>query len=83
METGLTARAQREHRGSETPFMTVKTTGETPVPQFCHGLLGPAGDGAYNEVGFRRREAMTTSVNTRETMGGLSTAAFTQPNIPN
>ncbi|MBN2562556.1 MAG: hypothetical protein JXQ75_16650, partial [Phycisphaerae bacterium] len=29
----------RENSGSETPFLTVKTTGETPVPQFCHGLL--------------------------------------------
>ncbi len=38
-------------------------------------VLGQAGDGAYNEVGDRRREAMTTSVNTRETTGGLSTAA--------
>ncbi|MBN2561742.1 MAG: hypothetical protein JXQ75_12510, partial [Phycisphaerae bacterium] len=29
----------RENSVSETPFLTVKTTGETPVPQFCHGLL--------------------------------------------
>ncbi|MBN2562830.1 MAG: hypothetical protein JXQ75_18050, partial [Phycisphaerae bacterium] len=28
-----------ENSVSETPFLTVKTTGETPVPQFCHGLL--------------------------------------------
>ncbi|MBN2559979.1 MAG: hypothetical protein JXQ75_03510 [Phycisphaerae bacterium] len=31
---------KRENSGSETPFLTVKTTGETPVPQSCHGLLG-------------------------------------------
>jgi len=41
----LTARGEREYSGSKTPFLTVKTTGETPVPQlwpvpqFCHGLL--------------------------------------------
>jgi hypothetical protein len=34
----LTARGKRENSGSEMPFLTVKTTGETPVPQFCHGL---------------------------------------------
>ncbi|MBN2559681.1 MAG: primosomal protein N' [Phycisphaerae bacterium] len=35
----LSARGKRENAGSETPFQTVETTGETPVPQFCHGLL--------------------------------------------
>ncbi|MBN2561356.1 MAG: DUF4440 domain-containing protein [Phycisphaerae bacterium] len=35
---GLATRGKREDSGSETPFLTVKTTGETPVPQFCHGL---------------------------------------------
>ncbi len=38
---------KRENSGSETPFLTVKTTGETPAPQFCHGLptlvVGPIG----------------------------------------
>ncbi|MBN2560347.1 MAG: hypothetical protein JXQ75_05395, partial [Phycisphaerae bacterium] len=29
-----------ENSRSEKPFLTVKTTGETPVPQFCHRLLG-------------------------------------------
>ncbi|MBN2563708.1 MAG: glycosyltransferase family 39 protein, partial [Phycisphaerae bacterium] len=29
----LAARGKRENGGSETPFLTVKTTGETPVPQ--------------------------------------------------
>ncbi|MBN2563905.1 MAG: hypothetical protein JXQ75_23570 [Phycisphaerae bacterium] len=28
-----------QNSGSETPFLTVETTGETPVPQFCHGLV--------------------------------------------
>ncbi|MBN2561659.1 MAG: hypothetical protein JXQ75_12090, partial [Phycisphaerae bacterium] len=32
-----------ENGGSETPFLTVKTTGETPVPQFCHRLLAVGG----------------------------------------
>jgi len=35
----LAARGERENSGLKTPFLTVKTTGETPVPQFCHGLL--------------------------------------------
>ena len=34
----LTARGERENSGLKAPFLTVKTTGETPVPQFCHGL---------------------------------------------
>ncbi|MBN2562739.1 MAG: ASCH domain-containing protein [Phycisphaerae bacterium] len=34
----LAARGKRENSGSETPLLTVKTTGGTPVPQFCHGL---------------------------------------------
>ncbi|MBN2560648.1 MAG: 50S ribosome-binding GTPase [Phycisphaerae bacterium] len=38
---GKAARGRKENSGSETPFLTVKTTGETPVPQFCHGLIGP------------------------------------------
>ena len=40
MSLGLSARGERENSGLKTPFLTVKTTGETPVPQFCHGLLG-------------------------------------------
>ncbi|MBN2563742.1 MAG: arginine--tRNA ligase [Phycisphaerae bacterium] len=36
------ARGRRENSGSETPFLTVKTTGETPVPQSCDGLTGDA-----------------------------------------
>jgi len=46
---GLTARGKMENSYSETPLppgntgetlmLTVKTTGGTPVPQFCHGLL--------------------------------------------
>ena len=35
----LAARGKRENSGSEMPFLTVKITGETPVPQFCHRLL--------------------------------------------
>ena len=35
----LSARGKRENSDSETPLVTMKTTGETPVPQFCHGLL--------------------------------------------
>ncbi len=33
------ARCKRENSGSETPFLTAKTTGETPVPQFCRDRL--------------------------------------------
>jgi len=33
----LTTRGKMEDSGSETPLVTVTTTGETPVPQYCHG----------------------------------------------
>jgi len=35
----LSARGKMENSSSETPFMDVKTTGETPVPQYHHRLL--------------------------------------------
>ncbi len=35
----LAARGESENSVPETPFLTTKTTGETPVPQFYHGLL--------------------------------------------
>ena len=37
----LATRSEKDNSGSETPFPTVKTTGETPVPQICHGRLTP------------------------------------------
>jgi hypothetical protein len=39
-EAGLAAHGKRENSSSGTPFLAVRTTGETPVPQFCRGLLG-------------------------------------------
>ncbi|MBN2562529.1 MAG: hypothetical protein JXQ75_16515 [Phycisphaerae bacterium] len=43
LDENLAARGKREDSVSEAPFLTVKTTDETPVPQFCHGLLGRRG----------------------------------------
>jgi len=45
------ARGERENSGLKTPFLAVKTTGETPVPQFCHGLL--SSDARHLPVGNR------------------------------
>ncbi|MBN2562964.1 MAG: gamma-glutamyltransferase [Phycisphaerae bacterium] len=39
MTRRLTARGKRQNSRSETPFLTVKTTGEALVPQSCHVLL--------------------------------------------
>ncbi|MBN2563529.1 MAG: glycosyltransferase family 39 protein [Phycisphaerae bacterium] len=39
----LSARGKGEDSSSETPFLTVKTTGETPVPQSRHGPLSQSG----------------------------------------
>ncbi len=38
----LAAHDKRENRGSETPFLAARPTGETPVPQFRHWLLASA-----------------------------------------
>ena len=35
------ARFERANSGLGIAFSTVKTTGETPVPQSCHGLVAP------------------------------------------
>jgi hypothetical protein len=35
----LLSRGKKENSSSETPFLAANTTGETPVPQSCHGLL--------------------------------------------
>ncbi|MBN2563208.1 MAG: hypothetical protein JXQ75_19975 [Phycisphaerae bacterium] len=47
----LAACGKRENSGSETPFLTMRTTGGTPVPQCCNGLPG-AGDGVNLRMWF-------------------------------
>jgi hypothetical protein len=46
--------AKGKNSSSETCFLAAKTTGETPVPQFCHGLRG-----GEKRQGIGRRFSMT------------------------
>ncbi|MBN2561596.1 MAG: hypothetical protein JXQ75_11760, partial [Phycisphaerae bacterium] len=58
---------KRENSGSETPFLTVKTTGETPVPQFCHGLIAFHG---WRHLWHRRLGGGFTGFGARATVAG-------------
>ncbi|MBN2563242.1 MAG: SDR family NAD(P)-dependent oxidoreductase [Phycisphaerae bacterium] len=60
LAASLAARGERETSSSETPFLTTRPTGETPVPQSCHGLPAPS-DSRTAEVEAARAEGRGSS----------------------
>ena len=76
---GLAASGKWEDSGSDTPFQTVKTTGETPVPKLCQGLSASKPDirrevatveEAVATLGFDVVRRLTVAFKVMEVFGG-------------